>query len=55
MSGNFSQRFNFGPMGEINVETGNHLSYLVRVQYPFLKEGWVKNTISLSIGLKYSF
>lgn len=55
MSGNFSNRFNVGPMGEIAVETGSHFSYLFRTQYPLLKEGWVRKTITLSIGVRYSF
>ncbi|MDE6792949.1 MAG: PorT family protein [Muribaculaceae bacterium] len=55
MSGNFGNRFNVGPMGEVAVETGNHLYYMFRTQYPVLKEGWVRKTICLSIGIGYSF
>lgn len=55
MSGNFSNRFNVGGIGEIAVETGKHLSYMFRTQYPFLKEGWIRKTINLSIGIRYSF
>ena len=55
MSGNFAHRFNVGIIGEAAVETGNHFSYMLRVQYPFLKEGWIKNTIILSAGIMYSF
>lgn len=56
MSGNFwVDRFNVGAMGELAVETGSHLSYMFRTQYPVLKEGWVRKTIVLSIGLRYSF
>ena len=55
MSGAFIRRFNVGVIGEVAVETGRHLSYMVRVQYPFLKEGWIKNTLILSAGIKYSF
>lgn len=54
-SGNFSNRFNVGAIGEIAVETGSHFSYMFRTQYPFLKEGWVRKTISLSLGIRYSF
>lgn len=55
MSGNFSNRFNVGVIGEVAVETGKHFSYMFRTQYPFLKEGWVRKTISLSVGVRYSF
>ena len=55
MSGNFSNRFNVGVLGEVAIETGNHFSYMLRTQYPFLKEGWVRKTISLSVGVRYSF
>lgn len=55
MSGSFSNRFNVGATGEIAVETGNHISYMFRTSYPFLKEGWVRKTINLSIGIRYSF
>lgn len=55
MSGSFSDRFNVGVIGEVAVETGNHFSYMFRTSYPFLKEGWVRKTINLSIGIRYSF
>ena len=55
VSGSFGDRFNIGVIGEAAVETGTHFSYLFRVQYPFLKEGWVRKTIGLSIGIRYSF
>lgn len=55
MSGSFSDRFNVGAIGEIAVETGRHMSYMVRVQYPFLKEGWVRKTLTLSAGVRYTF
>lgn len=55
ISGNFERRLNVGIMGEAAVETGSHLSYFFRTQYPFLKEGWVKKTITLSVGIKYTF
>lgn len=55
MSGSFSNRFNVGVHGEVAVETGRHFSYMFRTQYPFLKEGWVRKTISLSVGVRYSF
>lgn len=55
MSGSIDRRFNVGILGEAAVETGNHLSYMLRVQYAFLKEGWIRNTIVLSAGISYSF
>lgn len=55
MSGSIDRRFNVGIMGEAAVETGKHLSYMLRAQYPFLKEGWIRNTIVLSAGISYSF
>lgn len=55
MHGNFGNRFNVGAMGEIAVETGNHFSYMFRTQYPFLREGWVRKTVILSIGVGYTF
>lgn len=55
MSGTFANRFNIGVAGEAGVDTGRHLSYFFRMQYPFLKEGWVRKTITLSIGVRYSF
>jgi len=55
MSGSFSNRFNVGVIGEVAVETGKHFSYMFRTQYPFLKEGWERKTISLSVGVRYSF
>ena len=55
MSGSFSDRFNVGVLGEVAVETGDHFSYMFRTQYPFLNEGWVRKTVSLSVGVRYSF
>lgn len=54
-SGNFSKRFNVGVLGEAAVETGSHFSYFFRTQYPFLKEGWIRKTINLSLGVRYTF
>lgn len=54
-SGRFESRLNVGIMGEVVVETGSHFSYFFRTQYPFLKEGWVRKTITLSAGIKYTF
>lgn len=54
-SGNFSKRFNIGVIGEAAVETGSHFSYFFRTQYPFLKEGWIRKTINLSLGVRYTF
>ncbi len=55
LSGSFSRRFNVGIIGEIAVETGKHLSYFFRPQYPFLNEGWIRKTITLSFGVGYAF
>lgn len=55
MHGSFQNRFNVGIQGEAAVETGNHLSYMFRVNYPFAKENWMGETITLSLGVRYSF
>lgn len=55
MHGIFAERINVGPLGEIAVETGNHLSYMIRAHYPILKEGWVRKILTLSLGIQYSF
>jgi len=47
--------FNFGMMGELAVETGNHFSYLFRAQYPLLTESWTQKTLTLSLGMRYNF
>lgn len=48
-------RFNIGIQGEIAVETGNGLSYLFRMAYPFARENWMGETFTLSVGIRYSF
>lgn len=55
LCGIFSKRINVGVTAEAAIETGSHLSYFLRVQYPFLKKGWVRNTIVISAGIGYSF
>jgi hypothetical protein len=55
LSGSFNKRFNVGIVGEAAIETGSHISYMLRAQYPFLKEGWVRKTLVLSVGVGYSF
>lgn len=55
MTGNFSNRFNVGFQGEIGIDTKNHFSYMFRARYPILKEGWIRKTLVLSLGVKYSF
>lgn len=55
LSGSFDQRFNVGVLGEFAVETGNHFSYMLRARYPFIKRGWLTNTLTLSVGVGYSF
>lgn len=54
-SGSIGTRFNFGTIEEIAVETGRHFSYMLRFQYPFLKETWTRKTLTVSLGVKYSF
>lgn len=51
----FAKRFNFGMFGEAAIETGSHLGYVFRVQYPFLKETWSRKTLTLSLGVRYYF
>lgn len=53
--GGFGDRINVGILGEAAIETGSHFSYMFRVHYPFLKEGVVKKTLVLSLGVGYSF
>lgn len=55
VSGNFSKRFNVGIIGEAAIETGSHFSYMFRTSYPLLKEGLIRKTITLSLGIGYSF
>lgn len=55
LSGAFNQRFNIGVAGEVAIETGNHLSYMLRAKYPFIKKGWLMNTLTLSAGIGYAF
>lgn len=52
---NFIKRFNFGVLGEAAVETGQHLGYFFRTQYVFLEETWSCNTLTLSLGVRYTF
>lgn len=55
MSGDVGDRFNVGVIGETAIETGSHFSYMFRTSYPFLNEGWTRKTITLSLGIRYSF
>lgn len=55
LHGSFQNRFNVGIQGEAAVETGNHFSYMFRVNYPFAKENWMGKIITLSLGIRYSF
>lgn len=57
LSGNAFDRFNVGIIGEAALETGKHVSYIFRAQYPFAIDGaaWTRNTSTLSLGIKYSF
>ncbi|MDE7350875.1 MAG: PorT family protein [Muribaculaceae bacterium] len=55
LSGSFNHRLNVGIAGEVAVETGHHLSYMLRAKYPYIKKGWLMNTLTLSIGIGYAF
>lgn len=55
ISGNFGDRFNAGAVAEVALETGKHFSYMFRVQFPFLEKYYTRKTITLSLGLRYSF
>lgn len=55
LSGTFDHRFNVGVAGEVAIESGNHFSYMVRAKYPFIKKGWLMKTLTLSVGIGYSF
>ncbi|MDE6533171.1 MAG: PorT family protein [Muribaculaceae bacterium] len=54
-SSDFGNDFQLGVVGGVSVETGRHFSYFFRTQYPFLKDRWSSKTITLAIGVKYSF
>lgn len=55
MTGSFFNRFNVGIQGEAAVETGNHLSYIFRTCYTLIPEHLMGKTITLSLGVRYSF
>lgn len=55
ISGNFGDRFNAGAVAEVALETGKHFSYMFRAQFPFLEKYYTRKTITLSLGLRYSF
>lgn len=55
MTGSFFNRFNVGIQGEAAVETGNHLSYLFRTGYTLIPEHRMGKTLTLSLGVRYSF
>lgn len=55
MTGNFFNRFNVGIQGEAAVETGNHLSYIFRTCYTLIPEHLMGKTLTLSLGVRYSF
>lgn len=54
-SSDFGQDFQLGFSGGVAVETGNHFSYFIRTQYPFLKARWSTSTLTLGLGVGYSF
>lgn len=53
--GDFGHYFDFGLTGEMAVETGNHFSYFYRLQYPLLKDHIHHRTLTMSLGLSYTF
>ncbi len=57
LSGNASPRFNMGPIGEAAIETGRHISYILRAQYPLTiqNDAWITKTLTLSAGIRYTF
>lgn len=57
LSGNASPRFNIGPIGEAAIETGRHISYILRAQYPFSiqNDAWITKTLTMSAGIRYTF
>ena len=55
ISGNFGEKFNVGAVAEVALETGKHFSYMFRAQLPFLEKYHTRNTLTLSLGLRYSF
>lgn len=52
---NFGEDFQLGIIGGVAVETGKHFSYFFRTQYSLLKIRWSSKTITLAIGVKYTF
>ena len=53
--GDFGHYFDFGLIGEMAVETGDHFSYFYRLQYPLLKDHIHHRTLTMSLGLSYTF
>ena len=53
--GDLDHYFDFGLTGEMAVETGNHFSYFYRLQYPLLKDHIHHRTLTMSLGLSYTF
>ena len=53
--GDFGHYFDFGLTGEMAVETGDHFSYFYRLQYPLLKDHIHHRTLTMSLGLSYTF
>lgn len=51
----FEDRFNVGAIAEIGVETGSHWSYMVRAQYPCKDYNILRSTLTLSLGVRYTF
>lgn len=55
VSSDFGNDFQIGTVGSFSVETGPHFSYFFRTQYPFLKDRWSTSTVTLALGVGYSF
>ena len=55
VSSDFGNDFQIGTVGSFSVETAPHFSYFFRTQYPFLKDRWSTSTVTLALGVGYSF
>lgn len=51
----FGNNFQTGAMGGISIESGDHLSYFIRTQYPFLVGRYSTHIMTISLGIKYAF
>ncbi len=53
--GSFEERTNIAAGMELAVEPGRHFSYFFRGNYPPLRYRWNTRTLTLSLGLRYTF